>query len=727
VTDTDGAVTTDDAPPPSADPLASAPAAPDPSPSSGSGSSGSSEPGTDGEPVRPGPTVNSLFQGPVIAQKLIYGTVYEGEGQQRRERTTTGLIGSGDVNTALSHVVRPDCFVTAAERLRDRHSVVLEGAPGSGRYTGALALLREVTDGDVHRLDPTLTLKDLSCVDYERGRAYLVLDHVAPIDADEADYAWSAARKRVTEASAYLVVTRTRIGARIDQVAWGRPDAAAVMAGRLRSPGGCASSGAESTGPEPTDPELLDQESIDDLIELVCARLPEDWTLSGLIECANRLRRNGGDVQAALEAFDLSARREVADWFERDHSREEIVDIATLAFVRGTSERRFEHLTRRLKVFLELRVPVPEPLEGKERLEPTLPLGRRKRTGPLVKRVLDAGPVPRRSLDFVSEQHWLAVLGELQELLEAPFWEAVRDWIIDLLRNDVHDAEFAAVVHALAALARWDAEEAVHVLDVLAEDVAGDLGRGCAVAVVGLMSTDKALAPLALMIATRWLNARSRWHRVCAGAAFIGDLGITYPTEGSRRLWQLITQDHELSAEALSTPAWLFGGLVESGADATPVLDMVAEKLRKHAPPKAEPRMVELSLTMALWLLFIAHAKTKRCRALEYMVSHPQDSAQVAGIWAAVLCNRRSRLLAFDALYEAMRHSPDLATEGTLLAEALAQALPAGEHEAFVRDLRTVEARRRRKPDGPTESLAEVIISALRQRSRSPQTVGAAR
>jgi hypothetical protein len=287
------------------------------------------------------------------------------------------------------------------------------------------------------------------------------------------------------------------------------------------------------------------------------------------------------------------------------------------------------------------------------------------------------------------------------------------------------------------------------------------------------MASDDDLAPIALRIAIAWLNQRNLSRKLAAGQALVADLGLRYPAEAARRLWQLIAQDDDLSDTAIDAPAFLFANLVLNGRDADDVLAMVNEKVQRFNNPRwpqrgaesfrLDNRMVHLSLDMALGLLEVSEVeeadtsppaeagkgavapgdparskKVERSSVFRYLESKPvtrppgrgdpeagEGADVVAQIWVTLLRNRRYRLDGLEALWAGLRGCSDRERLGPVLGSALRDHfwLPRSDHEPseqalFVADLRSFDLRKRRRPDAKVESYAQEIITFLEMNLR---------
>jgi hypothetical protein len=336
------------------------------------------------------------------------------------------------------------------------------------------------------------------------------------------------------------------------------------------------------------------------------------------------------------------------------------------------------------------------------------------------------------------------------------FWNAVHEWSGQVLKVAERPEEVTAFAVGLAGLGAVDVEETMAILDLLTPAQSATVsGIKCAALTLSFMASDDDLASIALRIAITWLNQRNLSRRLAAGQALVEDLGLRYPEEAARRLWQLVAQDDDLSETAINAPAYLFANLVLNERNADDVLAMVNEKVQRFNNPRwrqrgaerfrLDNRAVHLSLDMALGLLEVSEVeeavspppaetekvgvvsgdparskKVERNSVFRYLESKPEAADVVAQIWVTLLRNRRYRLDGLEALWAGLRGCSDRERLGPVLGAALHDHfwLPGADHEPseqalFIADLRNFELRKRRRPDAKVESYAQEIITFL--------------
>lgn len=680
----------------------------------------------------------------VTIENAFFG--YRSNPEDARDSTTGELLPS-EVAAAVDVYVPPACFDHARTELLRRRAVILQGPPGSGRRTGALALASHLDPQRMYRIQPGVTLEELQTWDYQEHSTYMVFDHVTSAGEPDAEFRWASLTGRLASIEGVgLIITRSGSIRNIDDVPWERPDPAHLVRRLLES--GPAHARAEA----------------------VLGALPDDWTVSDVALCCRRLVEGPEDLERALAVFDRAAAREVADWFDSDRPRRDIVEIAAMAFGVGVSERRVEQMADLFEKILAQHVPPPRrPSEPTAELADTLVRPRRVRQSTareLIRRVeVQDDLIPRQVLQFRTEHHWRAVLEELHANFSSGFWDALGDWAHEVLATRVDHRDIAAVAHGVAGLSRVDVEETVSILDGLtSRDDPHVAGIDCAAMTLSMMANEDAVAPLALRIAISWLGQPNVCRRLAAGQALIDDLGLRYTVEASRRLWQLISQDDELSEAALWTPALLFAGLVSQGRDASDLLDMVLTKVERFnssvprrradgSPIPRDSRMVDLTLRMTHFLLLVEDAdleaddpgrygreegeegrgeradegRRRRTSVFNYLHGRPGAVDTVARLWVALLRNRRYRFAAMQCLWDGLRGSTNRAEVGPLLGSALARHFRAingrgaGELEQFVVDFRHVDHRKRQRPNVRIEPVADVIIRFLEATHGKPQ------
>ena len=646
------------------------------------------------EPGRPEPGSRSRRRrssGPTVRNQFKVNNLYGANfGVDAPRRVATALKDAADVDAELRRYVPPTGFGAATDQLRLRHVLVIEGVRGLGRYTGALALLREVVQGDLVPISPTVTLEELHTQQYEKGCGYYVLEHSFPEVGPEAEFRWNAACVAVKNARAYLVITTADGPGYAGAVQWRRPDLDKILKAFLGN---------------------SDGHQIDALI----GRVPPDWSPSDVVEVSHRLQQSG-DMERALSVFELTAIDEVRSWFN-DPAREwtDFVEIAALGFIGCASPRMFESMVGDLELSANAYLPAGEQ-SGEEREKAVARLlRRRQRRSTLIReeRMVQSG-IPRQTLVFRSPSHRHQVMEALWSSQSLPFWNGVQDWVLDLVEDDnLDDEQLVQLAQGIVLLAKVNAEEAIDsYLEPFADGEAGEAGAACASNVLRLMALDDALATLALQIAVSWISG-PLLKRLIAGEALMTELGALYPAEAAKRLWQLISQDELLDGIAFTSPGALLQTLVELDADVMPLLEMLNVQLDRLTGPRVTMRLTDLVLRTVQHALGRTDERTGRSVAFELLLAHPETSDRLGRLWAGVLANRRYRADALGAIWDGMFASGDRDLLAARLTEALAAVLTPAEQDRFVLDFTVIDRRKRQRDPKRAASLAHLLIDAM--------------
>ena len=627
--------------------------------------------------------------GAQVRNEFRFNNLYGGNfGVDSPRRIATALKKTADVDTELKRYVPPACFGRAAGRLRQTHVVVLGGANGLGRYTSALALLREVVNGDLVPISPTATLQELHDHPYEAGRGYYVLDHTATETGAEAEFRWNAACTAVKNTKAFLVVTTTSPPRFANAVTWQRPDLGDLVRALL--------------GPsaERATPQLM-------------ARIPPDWSPTDMVEFCSRLR-GSDDSESALGVFDLTATAEVRAWFD-DPVREwtDFVEVAALVFAGSAGMRDFESMVTELERCVQAQLPEIEESEEDRKQAVLRSRQRRRHRSSLIceERTIQSG-FARQKLVFRSPSHRLQVVEALWATQSVAFWDGVQDWLLDML-DDLGDEAVARAAEGVALLARVSAEEAVDkFLEPMAALEAEEAGLICASNVLRLMALDDSLAPTALQITVGWISGTVP-NRLIAGEALMTELGVRYPADASRRLWQLISQDELLDEFSYRAPAMFAQTLVELDGDPLPLLELLNTQLGRIRKPPVTMRMTDLVLRTVQELLSRRSDRTGRLVSFELLLAHPEAAGPLGRLWAGVLVNRRFRAGVLGAMWDGMYAAADRDRTASALTAAMSAVLGPDEQDRFVQDFTVIDRRKRQRDPQRLASLARLLIDAM--------------
>ena len=243
------------------------------------------------------------------------------------------------------------------------------------------------------------------------------------------------------------------------------------------------------------------------------------------------------------------------------------------------------------------------------------------------------------------------------------------------------------------------------------------------------MCYDEALASAALQTTVRWTNQGSSAQRWTAALAFSGELGVRYPTDVTRRLWQLVTSGDEVSGPAQEGLARLFVALLGKNQDASVILTMLDRHMVRFGRRGADDRLMTLTMTSVLEILGARDERHHRPAIFVLLHQHPERADLVARLLAGTLCHRRYRRGALQALWEGLRALEQISATPTedaaLLGNALAEALRAEEDAALHSHLAVTDRRAHRRDtkanvDALLEALGKVHTQPKDQAKESP-------
>jgi hypothetical protein len=266
-------------------------------------------------------------------------------------------------------------------------------------------------------------------------------------------------------------------------------------------------------------------------------------------------------------------------------------------------------------------------------------------------------------------------------------------------------------------------------------------GQRTAVYVLWLMSRDDELAPIALRIATNWVNSGSPTCQWTAAAAVSGELGVVYPAEAASRLWHLVGQWKDVPTKAVVAMGGLFATLVREadGQDADQVLKLLRDRLNRASQHldadggsglptiswRDDRRNRERARLCIVEVLAARDPKTRQPSITSLLEARPDHLDLVARLWAAVLCHRPHRKRALVALLDAVRAfeqvSDDPQAAARDLGDALTRALPTEEHQPLNRDFTNILARSNR-PEPDTAATVQALLDALKHLEPTERT-----
>lgn len=619
----------------------------------------------------PGNFINfAQFNSNFTAPDAFFGV---GDRSDPGRRKATGWVDAAEIDATLKSFVHPrPCFNQAAEALDGDRVVVLTAPSGSGKRSGAIALLRGFTENDrCVVLSPDLTLEDLAKRHFSSGLGYVLLDRFNEPVA-QPDFAWRQVRDRVRADDAFLVVTSVHQLAKkpdtVKHIDWRAPEPKQVLEKRLRD----------------TEPALADR---------AIAAMPGDCTLRDVVAVADLILA-GTAPEDAWERHGGNAVQAVRDWFLSGRTLSDFTAITTLAFAVGSNRRMFETLKQRLDDRLQSEKEnagfddeetKPDTVFG------TVYEGRRQlRDNPLVAtQNLADGAVNRSVLVFSDPRYRRWVLEELWETCPTPFWDAVRDWLTaEVEANTDPQLEFA-VATGLAQLARSTFDEVVEsYLDPWAAGRAGAAGKALAVQVLWCMCLDEELAGAALSVARGWVESGGLALRSTAVVAFGGMLGVRFPSVAVRRLWNQVEHGGQAGGVARERLGYLFAALVECEEDATVVTELLRHRLRKQRQGAVPDSLKKTTFRAVLGLLQFRDWDSGRPVCAVALAHQPALTPDLADLFTGVLVNRLYRTEAKETLMKVVKAlaatGPGARETARRFGLALGAALPPHERTLLV-------------------------------------------
>jgi hypothetical protein len=648
----------------------------------------------------------SNFHGPVYAQGSTFGIGQAAaDGQRRRART--GRLTDEDIDAALAHYVHPAPFEDALDVLKRDRVIVLVGPASIGKAAGAIALLREVTNGSLAVLSPTVTISDLSERDFKSVPGFVVMDwQFDRSQGDVTDFTWRTLRDQVYDAAAHLVITTASARSRgatgsVRHIDWERPATSDLLASYL---GG-------------TELEFL----IEDIVDAV----PGDCGIGPIVALARRLV-SGEDPAKALEEVGNDAAERVQQWFAAERPLTEILEVVALTFAAGRSERSFETMLARLvKTIEDAGYALDTDALGRKRKRqaprPLRPVraGRNRPEGLIGRETVVIEGAAQSIVKFRVDGYRHEVLAQGWHNYDGTFWDAIRGWLDAVVADSAMEwnADTQRTVAAgLATFAQVDMSEVEE--SYLHPWAGGRLGwPGQLVATYALWSMcfDDTLAPVALRIATRWATTGDPIRRWTAATTFSGELGVRYPTEATNRLWHLIVQAKD-STDAIFALAQLFATLSSGDQNAGQVLTLLDRRLDEVSQGRRDMRQQNLIVLSTLTVLSIRDARSGLPSITLFLRANPDRRALVARLWGWVLRYRPLRRRALAALIDAASAFDSAGDEpeedARALGDALAEALWPGEPERLATDFINHQAHAKRKRQD-VAGIMRALLAAL--------------
>ncbi|MFE2424245.1 hypothetical protein [Streptomyces hokutonensis] len=587
------------------------------------------------------------------------------------------------------------------ERLRSDRVLVLSGARFTGRHTAALMLLHRLGADPVRTLvrdtDPASLAKEFNSEDQARG--YLVSDLATRRDRPLREPHLLAAKDRLVEQDAYLVVTvgPTAVLEDVPKVEWLPPSAAEVLGAHLRT-----RTDAETAA------KLLD---LPDVVEF----LTGDYQLREVVAFAGELGRfaAGEITEDAIAQFSLaSLENQVREWFEEDesaiHLRDKAFLVALAAFDGGPYALTAELSDLLYRFLQETENPtrVPEvPVFGTH-------IGKRLQLARATRYEEDEhtewGPVAQQKARFLDERASLVLLREL--------WTghpSARPALINWLRRLADDGRPLVRTRAastVAILARTDLPSAMAlVIEVWATS---KLFRHRLVAVNSLTLAHLIDTPNIPRILDDWCEGddeRRRW----VGVRSYGLIGSERPEQAlaalRKAVRRLYDNDQDLDLEIGRELAEAVGLLLLSSAE-----ERALAELRRHLDDDRAVR----DLTLAGFVNACERTEGDERYGMPlvldwYARAVAAGSASAYGIphlWRAALADLRTTRPALDVLKAWVL----IADRATATEWALAALLPAlvatpEDHQRLSHLLRTMSGE-----DGkPPPQVAARLLTTL--------------
>jgi hypothetical protein len=632
---------------------------------------------------------------------------HSGELPDNRRRRVTGRLADDEVAAVVSRFHAPDDVADLERTLRDKHVVVLEGGPGTGRRAASITLLRRVTTGRLVVLSPLTTVKELAERPFKAGRGYVIVDRASEKHSADTAVAWSNVREQVRESSAYLVVTTTAattasVRQAVPHRRWCRPATGAVLRSQLLGLG-------------------YAEQAVDGLVAQLVEGLPEECPLARLVELAE-LVADGVAPADAVARVATNLAQDVAAWFAEDRTLHEIVEVLALCFVDRPDVRTFEKLVERLRDAVAGRLSKSRAKQLRQSVDPLADRGRWIDGHDLLgMREISRGPRSSSVVAFREPSCRGAVLRHLWRTQSSALWDAVAEWIDGLV---VGGGE-VGVARGLAELARIDYDEVERVY--LERWSWGELalrGQTAAVLTYGCCcSPDNGLATVVLETVVRWAGEQDIDRRWTALVTLAGDLGICFPEIATNRIWQLISQSDDLSSSGAVALASLFATLVDASPDdAAIVLTLLERKVEKYGGGRVHQQMraYELSrirnlvMSATLAVLSAPGRTTGGSAVFEYLHRLPDKRPGVAALISELIRFRPYRRAALTALHRglhSLRHiSDEPRAEAGDFGASLSDAMSVEERREFTKDFTSIDRQLRA---GTEDSPADVLIACL--------------
>jgi hypothetical protein len=633
------------------------------------------------------------FLAPVDAGHASFGHTSMGSSYR-----VSGTLLVEQIDADLRYLVRTDTMAKAEEILRAHHLLVLNGGPGSGKRTCALAVLRAVTvpSTSIRSLPPTDGFPELAASElYREGRGVLVLDQLGD-GGDHAVQTFELDRlcAKLRRTKAYLVVTTTRAGlqkyAEDVVIDYSPPDAMAVFDARL-----------PETGVELSEPEL----------ERIREHVRTLWHPRDVVRLVDRLPEG---VDAALSALGETGRKKVAEWFDSEPKPLEVLTLTALAFQHGLPEQEFQRsLARLVTLYRENSLEVGGPTSV---LAGDGPLTQH-RSGQSSEHSLDrivrdrskSGGSRRR--EFASAHYRDRVIAEISDRYGFELSIPLQAWLDETAATPSRDARLQLAV-GVALLARHSPDEVDSYLDKWSTGLAAE--RLTASAVLSMMAVDDELAPMAWRTALSWADGVGARRAAVAAMALGGPLGIRYLWEALNELWSLALRSEDVSMFARTAIALLLYSTEVNPDSGTTVLRFLRTALDalldSEEPGRWHHRQVRKAFRVVLMVLTIKPDRSSELMTTVVLRLLPAETSRVGSLWADVLRSaphRGEAILGLCLILETLSADETHVDAVSRLGSAIGYHLSIEENRLLYRDLAGTLA------DSERAELAQPLVSAL--------------
>jgi hypothetical protein len=583
-------------------------------------------------------------------------------------------------------------------------------------------------------------LTQLAAVTFKAGQGYLVADHIGD-RAESAVHSFNADRlaEKIAGRSAHLVITTTsaRIGQQLKRYA------------------------VTVTMPDPA--ELLDEclgdASIDaGVLATIRAHIVSQRRPQEIVRLARWLV---DDPDAAVRDMENRPVEQVAEWFDGEVTKRDLLSVAALAIAGDQAEPTHDVLVHSLLSHAE---PQPGAYEAAPYIAPDdEKIKQRQRDHPLMISIIDdengvGAWFNGWRVRFRDPAMRLAVLDALYERYDHRLWKCVQTWIDELCGLDPTAVQ-VPLAQGLALLARKDFRSIyLRFLDRWADGSVNE--RTTAALVLWFMTEDDQSRNVALQAAMAWGQDRGVRRAVTSALALGGPLGLRFPGEALQRLCFLALRAKRIGVVARLSVALLFNFAVQEGADSTAEVlakvcselvravtedgkrawtgptprgdsdsttpdSYVAERIRLRTTPEEEEQNPDLEpyehgwsyriVLAARWLvvdlLCAEHPDRSEPVAVEIVLNQPGNIELLGTLWADVLCSAPHAAAARRGLLRlllAVEHHPS----GTIAVARLGAAVRAAMLPAH-RSLRIAELRRQLQREEADQRPSTDLVSAL--------------